>query len=58
MINKDVLKKAIDNMPKEISPMMTVAIPMITYKAYLEEHPEERKRLKKSLQMLKEIEED
>ena len=57
-INKEVLKKAIDNMPKDISPMASMAFGMLAFKVYLEEHPEERERFKRKLQMLEEIEEE
>ena len=58
MINKEVLKKAIDSMPKDISPMTSMAFGMLAFKAYLEEQPEEYERFKRKLQMLEEIEED
>ena len=57
-INKEVLKKAIDNMPKDISPMASMAFGMLAFKVYLEEHPEERERFKRKLQMLEEIEKE
>ena len=57
-INKEVLKKAIDSMPKDISPMTSMAFGMLAFKVYLEEHPEERERFKRKLQILEEIEED
>lgn len=57
-INKELLKKAIDNMPKDISPMTSMAFGMLAFKAYLEEHPEERERFKRRLQMIEEIEKE